>query len=522
MKAVIVDISNGFASVLTDDGDFKAIVNSNYEIGQIIQMSKSKVSITKRFTMLAASVAAVIIISVGTWAYASPYSYVSVDVNPSIEFTVNMFDRVLRVNAVNDDGKAILDVIKSGKLKNKSIQSALSTTVEHISEAGYFDGPDEGGIIITTSAKNPDKAEDLADELRVTVEEEMIQSGETVEFEVLSVGQDRVEEAHELGVTPGKLNLVEKLRDSSSDPASVNLEDWLDKPVKDIMKATKDNIDISKNSNKSPESNDSKEITNQAQDKADDKNSKKQDKADDKASKAQDKIDKIENKNSKTQDKAGKAENKTSKTQNKADDKASKSQDKADDKVSKSQNKADSKTSKVHNKADDKVTTTQDKADDKASKSQDKADDKVSKTQDKADDNISETQDKTNDWTSESRDKVDDILEVKENQESKAVEVDAGEASDELNDRAAVEAASTAYKINDETAKEDMKADKNSDKSDKDIEKKADEASKENIKADKNLDKSDKDNENKADEASKEDMKADKNSDKVNKGIDKN
>ncbi|HKL79181.1 MAG TPA: hypothetical protein VJ888_01955 [Mobilitalea sp.] len=555
MKAVIVDISNGFASVLTDDGDFEAIVNSNYEIGQIIQMSKPKVSITKKLTMFAASAAALIIISVGTWAYASPYSYVSVDVNPSIEFTVNMFDRVLRVNAVNDDGKAILEVIKSGKLKNRSIQDALSTTVEHISEAGYFGVADEGGIIIATSAKNPEKAEDLAQELRVTLEEEMLQNGDTVEFEVLSVGQDRVEEAHELGVTPGKLNLVEKLRDSSSDPASVNLEDWLDKPVKDIMKATKENIDISKNSDKLPELNDSKEAADQAQDKVEDKNSKNQNKADDKASKALEKANKADDKISETQnkandkaskalEKANKADDKNPETQDKAYDKTSKAHDKADkadDKISVTQNKADNKASKTQDKADkddDKISETQDKADkddDKNPETQDKANDKTSKAQakyndktskaqdkaDKADDKNSETQDKSDDWTSKSQDKADDILEVNENQEDKAVEIDAGEASNELNGRAAEEAASTAYKTNDEATNDDVKAAKDSEKSDKDNDKKADEAANDDVKAATNSEKSNKDNGKKADEAANDNVKAATNSEKSDKDNDK-
>ena len=52
---------------------------------------------------------------------------------------------------------------------------------------------------------------------------------------------ERVEVARELGVTPGKLNLVEKLISSSDGSESINLEEWLDKPVKDIMKATIEN-----------------------------------------------------------------------------------------------------------------------------------------------------------------------------------------------------------------------------------------------------------------------------------------
>jgi hypothetical protein len=58
-----------------------------------------------------------------------------------------------------------------------------------------------------------------------------------------AVGLERVEEAKELGITPGKLNLIEKLIESSEDPESVTKEDWLDKSVKEIMEQTKENTD---------------------------------------------------------------------------------------------------------------------------------------------------------------------------------------------------------------------------------------------------------------------------------------
>ena len=42
-----------------------------------------------------------------------------------------------------------------------------------------------------------------------------------------------------MGVTPGKLNLVEKLQASATDPDDIDIEEWLAKSVKEIMKETK-------------------------------------------------------------------------------------------------------------------------------------------------------------------------------------------------------------------------------------------------------------------------------------------
>ena len=59
----------------------------------------------------AASAAVVLACSVGAYAYTVPCSYVSLDVNPSLEFSLNRFDRVLSVSGVSKDGLYWEDVI---------------------------------------------------------------------------------------------------------------------------------------------------------------------------------------------------------------------------------------------------------------------------------------------------------------------------------------------------------------------------------------------------------------------------
>lgn len=240
MKSVIVEIKDGFAAALSEDGCVVKIKNHNYEVGQVLQVSNPKVRFTNKIVAFAASAAALVIFSTGAWAYASPYSYVSLDVNPSIEFTLNRFDRVLDIKAVNDDGEEILNQLQLEDLNNKTIETAIIKTLEQISFSGYFDGETEGGIVIATSGKNEDKADQLAEDLQQTVETEVAENGDDVAVETFSVGLERVEQARELGVTPGKLNLVEKLQAAATDPATIDMQEWLDKPVKDIMKATKD------------------------------------------------------------------------------------------------------------------------------------------------------------------------------------------------------------------------------------------------------------------------------------------
>lgn len=254
MKAVVLEIKNGYAAVLTDDGSITKVKNDHYVIGQTLQINNSRMQLRKKVSMIAAAAAAIIIMGTGTWSYASPYSYVSLDVNPSIEYTVNYFDRVIKVTAVNDDGEKIIENLTLGNLKNTTIKEAVTATVDQISDAGYFDGVTKGGIVITTSGKNNKTAKKLSEQLKNTVETEAAKNNDDIAVEACQVSMDRVENAHKLGVTPGKLNLVEKLKQSASDPSEINIKEWLNKPVKDIMKATKDIKKASKSSMKSSSS----------------------------------------------------------------------------------------------------------------------------------------------------------------------------------------------------------------------------------------------------------------------------
>lgn len=266
MKAVVLEIKNKYAAVLTDDGRIIKVKNDRYIIGQTLQLNNSGAQIKRKISIIAAA-AAIIIMGTGTWSYASPYSYVSLDVNPSIEYTVNRFERVINVIAVNDDGEKIIEDLAIGNLKNTKIETAVTATVKQISEAGYFDGVTNGGIVITTSGKNDKTARELSEKLKNTVETEAERNNNDITVEECQVSMDRVKYAHKLGVTPGKLNLVEKLKNSVSDPSEINTKEWLNKPVKDIMKATKDSKKSFKSSMKSSSSEtDPIDITTDKQD----------------------------------------------------------------------------------------------------------------------------------------------------------------------------------------------------------------------------------------------------------------
>ena len=47
----------------------------------------------------------------GNWLYFTPTTKISIDVNPSIELSINRFDRVISVGAFNEDGKELAEAL---------------------------------------------------------------------------------------------------------------------------------------------------------------------------------------------------------------------------------------------------------------------------------------------------------------------------------------------------------------------------------------------------------------------------
>ncbi len=158
--------------------------------------------------------------------------------NPSIEYTLNRFGRVIDVEGINEDGEAIISEAQVDSLMHQSIQDAVAQTIDVIEEDGYFEG-EGAGIVIAASSEDEDLADELADDLKDVTEDELDELDADATVETLSAGQALVKEANELGVTPGKLNLVKKLMRAAGEEVQIEQQLWLEKSVKEIMAETK-------------------------------------------------------------------------------------------------------------------------------------------------------------------------------------------------------------------------------------------------------------------------------------------
>lgn len=249
MNGIVMEVRKNQAVILSDDGNVSTINDKNYELGQVIIMKKEKTLNSKLIKKVAGIASVFALAAVSSFAYTTPTSYVSLDVNPSIEYSLNMFDKVLTVKAVNEDGQ---EIVANLEVKNLEISEAVQKTIDKLLQEGYITDDENAGIVIAISNDDEEKSEELATELEQETQEyidEVDDSEETaaVEVEVEAVGKARVEEAKTLGVTPGKLNLVEKLIASYGDTkvkedySEDELKEMLNMSVKEINKTIKEN-----------------------------------------------------------------------------------------------------------------------------------------------------------------------------------------------------------------------------------------------------------------------------------------
>lgn len=255
MKGIIVEKEKKHFIVITKEGRFTRVrgkdgysIGDEYEAGidflrgfQLFSNTNRgsfagfNLGINKRMATAFATVALVFGISTVAYAYIAPYDYVSIDVNPSVELVINRFNRVTKVESFNEDGTKILNELS---LKNKTSQEAMELVIKEVEQQGFFKEELNNELMITVSAKDEEKARKMEIELGEVVKEKLYKNNlDKTPITTASVTLERHKEAESLGISTGKLNLIQKLQGVIPE---VKYEDYVDAPVKDIMKAIKD------------------------------------------------------------------------------------------------------------------------------------------------------------------------------------------------------------------------------------------------------------------------------------------
>lgn len=237
MKAIVAEIDKKQMLVITNKGDFiKVKRQMSATIGSEVEVSIHKTYMTyKRLASVAACFLACIFLSTGVYAYYTPYSYVSVDINPSIALSLNRFERVISVDPLTEDAVGFIKDTRN--LKNQEIDKALSEIIKSASEKGYIDEETENQVMVVVSAKNPKLEERLANTVNTAAVKGLSKVNKNSEVIVEKTSLESYKTAVSNKVSPGREILADRLREYNPEIKDEVVQDM---SVKEVVKLIKE------------------------------------------------------------------------------------------------------------------------------------------------------------------------------------------------------------------------------------------------------------------------------------------
>ncbi len=234
MKAVVMENKKNITVVLADDGTFRT-VNGIYPVGTQIDLGDQSLrnqSRGRKFmapVMAAAAAALVIVCSGYYYSYAAPAGFVSIDVNPSIEYTVNRMYKVTAITPLNEDANGIATRLVDEGLCGQNLSDALNGTMQLLEDENYI-GLEESDFVLAGVSSDSEKEKEnmvreVSDALSVIPEE----TGKEVSFYVHEGTKHERKEAKDAGMSPGRYGIYKKHKPKDKK------EDFAKKPVKEMI-----------------------------------------------------------------------------------------------------------------------------------------------------------------------------------------------------------------------------------------------------------------------------------------------
>ena len=186
---------------------------------------------TRRMATLVASVLVCLILTgTGLGVYGMETETVYLDVNPSVELTLNLFGRVINVQYMNADAKQSLS---EAKLKQMTVEDALDTILTIWGDQGYLENAE---LNITVVAKDARKSESLLSALEKKAEACRSDHGYSMEITGNRASREDREAAKESGLSPAKYQLIREIRQRSDAYSEAQLSAMSMQELRKIIK----------------------------------------------------------------------------------------------------------------------------------------------------------------------------------------------------------------------------------------------------------------------------------------------
>ncbi|MCR5594390.1 MAG: hypothetical protein K6G12_00950 [Lachnospiraceae bacterium] len=233
MKAVVLEVRNGKSAVLAKDGTVRQ-VNKEYEVGQTINIRTSSKSYARYMGLVAA---ALVLLTSGLFTYnfetAQACSYVTLDVNPSIEYAMNRLNEVISIEALNTDAVSIVNSVNQITPDRSSLETAMENTLTVLGDNEYLTDDEEVFLVdvVTDDAKRTGV---ITEELGSVVEK-----NSSDKFCVVSSSLSEREIAHENNISAGRYKvMVNQVSSQEGAEGSIDadtISSYKYKPVREML-----------------------------------------------------------------------------------------------------------------------------------------------------------------------------------------------------------------------------------------------------------------------------------------------
>jgi hypothetical protein len=136
-SGIVLQTYKNTAAIMTEDGQFirVKIKNTMPQKGEIYSGEIYKKNPAYKHSLVAAIISFLVLLSGGMYTYYEPAAELTISINPSVQITLNRWNRIIDFTPLNDDGEKIL---LSLKLSNKTLDEGLILIVDQAKADNYI------------------------------------------------------------------------------------------------------------------------------------------------------------------------------------------------------------------------------------------------------------------------------------------------------------------------------------------------------------------------------------------------
>lgn len=232
MKGIITEIRGRKAALLKENGELVQVSNRGYRVGQEVRRNGAP-------ALASAAAAAVLLFGGGGAAYALPYTHVTMDMNPSVEYTLNIFDRVIAAEGLDEEGEALLEGLD---FRNLTIDEAAAALVEELEADGYFQDEAEDELLIAVESQGEGRQLQVATRLQEMLEQKIQNRGLEMAIMAVTMNQEQRQEALGMGLSMGQYYAIRQAAGPDKDPADIPWNQYKDMTMKELQDLAKERV----------------------------------------------------------------------------------------------------------------------------------------------------------------------------------------------------------------------------------------------------------------------------------------